>query len=179
MPRYELREQGTVFNTVVADDADGALDQVELSYSDYSGNDDEPSTVFVEIAAVNADDSDDSGCRTFTLDPEEPTCPAADEHDWQSPVEIVGGLKENPGVHGHGGGVTVSECCMHCGCRKFTDTWAQDPSNGTEGHETVAYTPGHYSDALREREGQDDEATQRADHENDEAKDRAIFGEGY
>lgn len=147
MPKYELREQGFAFDTVDADDVDAALDGVELDYSDYAGNDHEPKTIFVEIAAVNADDSDDSDRRTFKLEPDEPRCSAA-QHDWQSPLEIVGGIQENPGVYGHGGGVTIDECCMHCGCRKFTDTWATDPSNGTQGHETVCYTPGHYAEAL-------------------------------
>lgn len=148
MATYQLREQGHTFDTVEADDVDSALDQVELDYSDYSGNDESPSTLFVEIAAVNADDSDDSACRTFTLEPDEPNCSHDDGHDWQSPLEIVGGIAENPGVWGNGGGVTINECCMHCGCRKFTDTWATDPSNGTQGHETVEYTPGHYADEL-------------------------------
>lgn len=150
MAIYELREQGYVFETVTAAAADEALDQVALSYRDYSGNDDEPSTVFVEIAAVNVEDRDDAQTRTFTLEPDEPSCPGADAHDWQSPVEIVGGIKENPGVRAHEGGVIVDECCMRCGCRRVTDTFAQNPSNGTRGHETVTYTPGHYANELLE-----------------------------
>lgn len=79
---------------------------------------------------------------------EEPTCPDHDEHDWQSPHEIVGGIKENPGVWGHDGGVIINECCMHCGCKRVTDTAAQrhDGERITE----VTYEPGFYAEHLAE-----------------------------
>jgi hypothetical protein len=74
----------------------------------------------------------------LTLDPDEPAC-CEDDHDWQSPHEIVGGIKENPGVWGHGGGAIITECCMHCGCKKTTDTWAQNPETGEQGLTSVSY----------------------------------------
>lgn len=80
---------------------------------------------------------------TVTVDPEEPKCTEA-EHDWQAPHSLVGGIKENPGVWGHGGGVTMREACMHCGCGKFTDTWAQNPNNGEQGLTSVKYTSRQY-----------------------------------
>lgn len=177
MAKYKLLEQGFAFNTVEAEDAESALADVEPNYSDYASGDDDIGTVFVELAAVNVDDENDSASRSFTVEPDEPSCNAG-EHDWQSPLDIVGGIKENPGVWGHGGGVTIDECCMHCGCRKFTDTWATNPSDGTQGHETVSYTLGFYSDELRARaEDQDDEATRRADYDLDAAKDDALTGD--
>lgn len=146
MPKYELMEQGYVFDTVEADDAESALDDQSPNYADYSGDGDEQGTVFVEWYARNVDDRDDYASRSYTLSPPEPVCPSANAHDWQSPVELVGGISENPGVWGHGGGVTISECCMCCGMRKLTDTWAQNPTDGTEGHETVSYSePGYYT----------------------------------
>lgn len=91
-----------------------------------------------------------------SLEPQEPRC-TEDEHDWQAPIEIVGGIKENPGVWGHGGGVIIRECCMHCGCAKVTDTWAQD-NCGRQGLTSVEYEPDAYRDALE---------AYRAEHEEE------------
>lgn len=72
------------------------------------------------------------------MDPPEPEC-AAGEHRWISPYELVGGIEENPGVHGNAGGVIVTEVCALCGTRRTTDTWAQDPSTGEQGLTAVWY----------------------------------------
>lgn len=72
------------------------------------------------------------------VEPAEPKC-EGDEHDWQSPHEIVGGIAENPGVFGHGGGVTIHEVCSVCGCGRILDTWAQDPTDGEQGLRSVRY----------------------------------------
>lgn len=84
-----------------------------------------------------------------------PDCEDGKEHDWQSPHELVGGIEENPGVWGHGGGAIIEECCMNCGCRKLTDTWAQDPQTGEQGLTQVSYEPGYF--VLPELEDEDDE----------------------
>lgn len=52
-----------------------------------------------------------------------PACTSKSGHEWTSPHEVVGGLKENPGVFGHGGGVVIREVCAHCGRQRRTDTW--------------------------------------------------------
>lgn len=93
---------------------------------------------------------DDSTSRTFTIEPKEPPCPGEKAHDWESPYVILGGLEENPGVWGHGGGVIIKEVCMCCGCLKTTDTWAQNPSNGVQGLTSVAYSPREYRDEVRD-----------------------------
>ena len=74
---------------------------------------------------------------TTTIEVDEPDCEKS-EHDWQSP-EMLGGCEENPGVHGHGGGVIITEVCGHCGKYKSTDTWAQNPSTGEQGLTSVEY----------------------------------------
>ena len=76
--------------------------------------------------------------KTIAIDPDEPKCEEC-EHDWKSPYSVVGGLKENPGVRGNGGGVIITEVCCHCGCYRITDTWAQNPSTGEQGLESVRY----------------------------------------
>jgi hypothetical protein len=92
---------------------------------------------------------------TITLHQPEPDCIDDDGHDWQSPHAIVGGIEENPGVWGNGGGVIIHEVCMRCACGRTTDTWAQDPSNGVQGLRSVSYSPGEYTEAL-ERFAEDD-----------------------
>lgn len=84
---------------------------------------------------------------TITVQPSEPACTES-EHDWQSPYEILGGLKENPGVWGSGGGVIITEVCLHCGCARVTDTWAQNPSNGVRGLRKVSYEEARYADEV-------------------------------
>jgi hypothetical protein len=39
-------------------------------------------------------------------------------------LELVGGLRENPGVYGkqYGSGVIILEVCARCGARRTTDT---------------------------------------------------------
>ena len=95
-------------------------------------------------------DSDGDWCQVereshkIALEPEEPACIDGDGHDWQAPLEIVGGIKQNPGVWGHGGGVTIHEVCVRCGCGRTIDTWAQDPVDGQQGLRSVSYEPGRY-----------------------------------
>src|SRR5690606_1602198 len=67
----------------------------------------------------------------------EPECADDQDHDWQSPHEVLGGLEENPGVQGHGGGVIIREVCAHCGKYKITDTWANH--GGQQGFTSVKY----------------------------------------
>lgn len=53
--------------------------------------------------------------------------PEAD--DWR-PDPDAGGLEENPGVFGHGGGVLIYEVSDSLGLRRITDTWADDGHGG-------------------------------------------------
>ena len=88
------------------------------------------------------------------IDPEPPKCVSSEhEHDWQGPHRLVGGLEENPGVVGHGGGVRITRVCMHCGCKRVTDTFASDPVDGERGLESVRYEAGAFE--LDELEAED------------------------
>lgn len=113
-------------------------------------------TIWVE-AYVNCEETGESGRVVVQIDPPEPKCAKRNEaHDWQAPHSLVGGLRDNPGVWGKGGGLIMRRVCMHCGCERTTDTWAQRP-DGWYG-ESVSYEPGKYEDevaALREREDSD------------------------
>ena len=81
----------------------------------------------------------ESGMDTVTFAPEVPSCEEGKEHDWRSPFEVVGGLRESPGVVVHGGGVIVREVCAHCACYRVTETWAERPDTGEQGLTEVDY----------------------------------------
>lgn len=89
----------------------------------------------VEIAAVDADGDRvtvEGRGEAIEDPPAAKACTAADRgaHEWCSPHSVVGGIAENPGVRGHGGGVVVEEICRHCGMHRTTDTWATDRTTG-------------------------------------------------
>lgn len=92
------------------------------------------------------------GSHIIAIEPDEPPCAEGEDHDWQSPYEILGGDRHNPGVWAHGGGVVIHEVCMRCGCGRTTDTWAQDPEDGTQGLTSVSYERGKYADEIPSRE---------------------------
>lgn len=81
----------------------------------------------------------DRDSHTITLNPDEPECDGDHDHEWLSPYSVLGGLKENPGVWGHGGGVRIKTVCAHCGKYRVSDSWAQNPENGVQGLDSVAY----------------------------------------
>ncbi len=97
------------------------------------------STIWVCVRIVGEDGTESA--TTVTINPDEPECDPDDGHDWQNPIELVGGLRENPGVYGHGGGVIIATVCMRCGAGSKEDTWAQDRATGRQGLESVAYEP--------------------------------------
>ena len=139
MKKYEARMDGVV-EPIEANSLEDALQAAEEwireGYWDTSDGTVYPTGYLVEI-------TEEDHRITVTVDPDEPKC-IEDEHDWQSPHSLVGGIKENPGVCSHGGGITMREVCMHCGYGKFTDTWAQNPYTGEQGLTSVKYTPRQY-----------------------------------
>lgn len=148
---WELREDGNHYTTIEAATAEEALDEAR-SNVDRSNYHECEGTLYIDVRVDAEDDDTVSASDTVTLEPEEPECSHEDGHDWQSPHEIVGGLRENPGVQGHGGGVIIQEVCMHCGCGRTTDTWAQRPDTGRQGLREVSYEPGQYADEIAELE---------------------------
>lgn len=156
MATWKLYEEGTHYDTIDADTAEEALD-VAKNNVDASNYNDVDKTMWIEVE-VYCNETEERARATVQCDPDEPDCPSHAKHDWQSPHEIVGGLEENPGVHGHGGGVIITEVCMHCGCERVTDTWAQNPTTGEQGLESVTYDPGKYADEVEELRASDEDA---------------------
>lgn len=98
------------------------------------------STSWIHVWVAPADNPDCGEQIQVTLDPVAPDCTDdAADHDWRSPLSLVGGIESNPGVWGHGGGVVIREVCAHCGAYCETDTWAQDPATGIQGLRSVSY----------------------------------------
>ncbi len=135
---WDLSEDGYVYDSVIATSAEEALgtarDNVDRgNYNDAEG------TMWIDVR-VHCRETDESARDTVQSDEDEPDCSGDDGvHDWQSPIELVGGIKENPGVWGNGGGVIITEVCMCCGCKRVTDTWAQRPDTGEQGLTSVSY----------------------------------------
>jgi hypothetical protein len=102
----------------------------------------------------------DEKSHSIAVEPDEPEC-ESDEgcHEWESPFEVLGGIEENPGCWGHGGGVVIREVCRHCGMYREKDTWAQDPNTGAQGLTSVEYEPADESslDWVAKEQGGDEE----------------------
>ena len=131
---YLVGDQCSGQMTIRADSPDDAIDEY-LDGGDWTPE--EGGTVWYTITAYDRDGERTE--RKVEFNPPEPKCAEGHDHDWQSPHEIVGGLEENPGVSGHGGGVITHEVCAHCGLHRWTDTWATDPSDGEQGLTSVEY----------------------------------------
>lgn len=149
---WTLYEEGEGYTTLSACSMQDALAEAEsnvdrANYSDAEG------TIWIDVYVCCEDTGEQSETSTITLDADEPEC-SESEHDWQSPYDLLGGLKENPGVWGNGGGVVIKEVCMHCGCMRVTNTWAQRPDNGQQGLRSVSHEPGAFdADELAAVEG--------------------------
>lgn len=76
---------------------------------------------------------------TRALNPKDPRCEKTDngEHEWVATLEREGGIAENPGVWGHGGGVIINDHCKHCDLERQTNTWESDHRG--QPYKTVRY----------------------------------------
>jgi hypothetical protein len=146
MTTYELRTEDGYSQRFDAASAAAATDEA-LSCMGDAEFDPSEGTVWYrgylyEIVIEDGDERREEIDRlTYTFQPDEPDCDGEYDHDWQSPYSVLGGIRENPGVWGHGGGVIIREVCVHCGKYKETDTWAQDMGTGEQGLLSVRYEP--------------------------------------
>jgi hypothetical protein len=173
MPVYDIREEGYSFASIEADNSKEALDIAVDKYAGAGDYDTSSGTICIDWYAARQCDcvldedgdrvyTDDEGdicfcrcfedceSRTIMIDPDEPPC-TSPEHDWQSPYSILGGLKDNPGVWGHGAGFIMKSVCMRCGCGRTIDTWAQNPTNGQQGITCTSYDPNEYAHEVAEK----------------------------
>lgn len=133
---YELHEDCGGDESITAASLDEAMERWRTwaSEGDYG---EQRATIWIH-GAVD-DESGEFHPMSLEIDPAEPACEDDEEHDCHSDISVVGGLDENPGVQGHGGGVVITEHCAHCGLYRVRDTWAQDPETGEQGLESVRY----------------------------------------
>jgi len=134
---WDLREGGYEYDTVTATSPEEAL-EIARGNVDRGNYNDTEGTLWIGVQVV-CEETGEEASDTVTLNEDEPDCEDGETHDWQSPYALLGGLEENPGVWGNGGGVIIKEVCMHCGCLRVTDTWAQNPETGEQGLESVSY----------------------------------------
>ncbi|NJO18565.1 MAG: hypothetical protein HC877_23410, partial [Thioploca sp.] len=144
---WSLYEEGYEYSEVLASTASEALDIAieNVDRSNYGNDDDDDNnTMWIEVEA-RCKLTGEYESATVTLHPEEPECPKG-EHEWESPFRIVGGIKENPGIWGNGGGIIIDQVCIHCYAGRTKNTWAQDPQTGVQGLTSVTYyPPGHWA----------------------------------
>lgn len=155
---WQLQEGDCGYDTVIATSARRAL-KIARGNVDRANYSEAEGTLYIDVR-VHCRETDEEDSDTVTLAEEEPECTES-AHDWQAPHEIVGGIEENPGVWGHGGGVIIHEVCVHCGCGRTTDTWAQRHDTGEQGLTEVSYHPGKYTESVDSR----DVDAERADYD--------------
>jgi hypothetical protein len=131
---YTIRADGGE-DTITASSLADALQQAKEWARE--GLDADLTTVWSTVYVDGEDGTSDQV--SVSLDPTEPDCADGHSHDWQSPLSLVGGIAENPGVQGHGAGVIMREVCSACGTYRTTDTYAQNPETGEQGLTSVSY----------------------------------------
>lgn len=128
---WKLYEEGYHYDTIVADSAADALAEARgnVDRANYEhGDESDYGTLWIHVRVI-CDETGEEDSDRVTCEPTEPDCDDGAEHDWG-----------RHHVHGHGGGVIITECCLRCGCQRTTDTWAQDMSTGEQGLESVSYS---------------------------------------
>jgi hypothetical protein len=139
MGKYRVQDESA------SDDFEAADYDAALAYAEEwlrTGSYDVNTTLWLDahVFSLTEDGECDErlGSVEVTLHPEQPKC-EEESHEWCSPYDLLGGLKENPGVWGNGGGVIIREVCKHCGVKRVTNTWAQNPCTGEQGLTSVEY----------------------------------------
>jgi hypothetical protein len=141
--QWDLREEGFEYDTITAESAEEALG-IARDNCDRANYPESTGTLYIDVR-VSCEETGEDASETVTLEAPAPDCEDGETHDWQSPHCLVGGLTENPGVHGNGSGVIITEVCRHCGCKRVRDTWAQNPTTGEQGLESVEYEEDAYT----------------------------------
>lgn len=112
---YDLWQEGGGCESFEADGLDAAITKAKRSLADgcWDGTDE----AFIAHAEITCDDGTDMRISVaVNTEAPEPTCAGDLEHSWESPVEVVGGCRDNPGTFALGGTqITSRSVCEHCG----------------------------------------------------------------
>ena len=107
-------------------------------------------TYWMQLNVQNDDDEDENSVEKLAIHPDIPACIDGEDHQWESPHEIVGGIVSNPGVWAsNGAGTESTECCMHCFCARIEDDGAQDRQTGEHLY-SVRYIIGKFAEHKEE-----------------------------
>lgn len=123
--RYEMREDSGASEIIESDSIEQALDIAR----DWAADGDYDERCMVRVYVTEIDDNgepvgDDASDEVEAgPEPKAPPCTDGgtddDDHDWQTPHGLVGGISENPGVWSTGGtSMSFAYVCARCGARK-------------------------------------------------------------
>lgn len=137
MGRYRVEDEACS-EEFDADDDDAALAHAEQWLAD-GDRGERDKTIFLTASVFSMPDDERIGGVQVSLHPDPPKC-SSRKHVWCSPYELMGGLRENPGVFDGGGGVSIKHVCGECGVYRLVDTWTTRPTDGSQGHTSVKYS---------------------------------------
>ena len=131
--KYRIREDSGASEIIDADDLESAVEAAKEWASE--GSYDERVMVSVHVQGIDDDGEDTDEYESAEVEagpePEAPECADGEEHEWEYPHEIVGGLKENPGVWSNGGTtMTFHSVCCHCGAHKHETSYGSQRNPG-------------------------------------------------
>ena len=143
--RYEMREDSGASEIIEADSLEEALEAAREWASEGSYQE----RVMVQVYVDEIDEDGEAIPGEYASDevlagpeprPEETECGTEDDdHEWQSPLELVGGCTENPGVWSTGGtSFRFDYVCVKCGMYKTVETSGAQRNPG-ELAESVEY----------------------------------------
>ena len=145
--RYRVSEESGA-STIIEAYSDDEADLLARDWILEGSYEPELKTFWVKGYLEKVDDDDEPVEQRYSFhvpfDPETPPCLPGHCHDWQSPWELVGGLKENPGVISHGGGIKKFSACMNCGCGSVYNSWDHCPTTGYSPLESWEYIANEY-----------------------------------
>lgn len=134
--KYKISEiESGAAETVDASDFDEAVEKAQdwLDGGDWGEEED-----YVSVKITDAD-GNEKKVELVVGGPTPPECMVGMGHKWESPHELLGGLRENPGVCGlQGTQLDITEVCGHCGYYRQTIT-KSSPNSYPRTPERVTY----------------------------------------
>jgi hypothetical protein len=134
---WRIIVDGFESGTTLAPSSSEAL-KVAITNVDRSDYPNVETTMWISVKVI-CDESGEEDLDTVALHPDIPGCVDGINHDWQSPLKVVGGSENHPGMWPNGAGVIIREVCGNCGKYKVTNTWAMDMATGAHGLRSVSY----------------------------------------
>lgn len=126
-----------LYDIVMAPSAEAALAIARANVAEGAYERDSTLWIAVKVTCEATGEEDSDIVQLNPRAPRAPSCEPGHKHSWRADK---GGLDENPGVFGHGGGALIYKVCSRCGVRKCINTWAQCFVTGEQGFTAVTYS---------------------------------------